>query len=199
MEAIITKKFDEWTADKDPRTARISVFEHIRDIPYAIIPELRDPVAGPPGMLKMNKGACGPKHYLLALMFGKLNIPVKYATYLFYWDDPSVKYPPDIRELARKMPLTGHLACKAFINGKWVLVDATWDKPVKAAGFPVNEVWDGVSGTRNAVTAIKETVHDSLDHRIKYDAGIRGAFTDEEKAVYAKFIEKLNPWLAKIR
>lgn len=196
---IIAEKFAEWTKGKDALAARISVFEHIRDIPYAIVPAFRDPVVGPSGMLKTNRGACGPKHYLLLPMFEKLGISVKYATYLLYWNDPAVKYPPELRALTEKMPLIGHLACKAKIGNKWVLVDATWDKLIKKTGFPINESWDGVSDTKCAVTAVKEKVHESLEERIAYDSAIRNAFTEEQKAVYAEFILKLNVWLEQIR
>ncbi|MFA5146626.1 MAG: hypothetical protein WC515_04555 [Candidatus Omnitrophota bacterium] len=196
---LIASKFEEWTKGKDPKEARISVFEHIRDIPYAIVPSLRDPAAGPSGLLKLCKGSCVPKHFLLGTMFGMLGISVKYATYTFSWDDPGVKYPPDLRALVKKMPITGHLACKALIDGRWVLVDATWDRPLAKAGFPVNERWDGVSDTANAVKYIKETVHESLEERIEYDGAVRGAFTAGEKAAYGEFIRRLNPWLDKIR
>ena len=198
-EDIITAKFNEWTRGKDPRAARIAVFEHIRDIPYAIVPSLRDPVAGPLGLLKLCKGSCVPKHFLLADMFGRLGINIKYATYRFSWDDPIIKYPPDLRALTKKMPITGHLACKAMIDNKLVLVDATFDMPLKRAGYPVNENWDGVDGTKNAVTVIKEIVHESLEERLEYDTAMRNAFTAEEKAAYDEFIQKLNSWLEEIR
>lgn len=196
---IIVEKFKEWTKGEGALAARISVFEHIRDIPYAIVPAFRDPVVGPPGMLKANKGACGPKHYLLLPMFEKLGIPVKYVTYSFHWNDPTVKYPPELRALTEKMPLTGHLACKAKIENKWVLIDATWDTPLKKAGFPINESWDGASDTECAVKAIKEKVHESLEERLAYDSAIRNAFSEEEKAAYEEFIPKLNAWLEQIR
>lgn len=198
-EQIITDKFKEWTKGKDALAARISVFEHIRDIPYAIVPAFRDPVVGPPGMLKCNKGACGPKHYLLMPLFEKLGIPVKYTTYSFYWNDPIINYPPELRALVKKMPLTGHLACKASIEDRWVLIDATWDKPLKEVGFPINESWDGFSDTKCAVAAVKEQLHESLEERIVYEQSIRNAFSEEEKAVYAEFIPKLNFWLEQVR
>jgi len=199
QEKIILERFAEWTKGKDAKESRIAVFERIRDIPYAIIPAFRDPVAGPAGMICENKGACGPKHYLLAQMFEMLGIPVKYATCSFYWNDPTINYPPELRRLTEKMPLTGHLACKAKIRDKWVLIDATWDMPLKKAGYPVNESWDGVSDTKCAVTYVKETVHESLKERLSFDASIRNAFSQEEKDTYAEFIPKLNAWLDEIR
>ena len=73
---IIDKKFNEWTAGLGPKEARIAAFNRVRDIPYAIIPELRSPEAGPSGILEKNCGSCQPKHWLLAILFKKLKIPV---------------------------------------------------------------------------------------------------------------------------
>ena len=196
---IIDSKFKEWTKGLGPKEARISVFKHIRDIPYAIAAALRDPVTGPAGLLEGNCGSCNPKHNLLGRLFGKLGIPIKYATYSFSWDDPAIKYPPELRELIKRMPTGYHLAVKANIEGKWVLVDATWDPPLKKAGFPVNEAWDGVSGTKNAVTPIEEFLHDTMEERSRFDTEKRSYFTDAQKAVYAEFGGKLNAWLERVR
>ena len=196
---LINDKLEEWTVSKNPLAARIAVFENIRNIPYAIVSELRDPITGPAGLLKLHKGSCIPKHFLLALMFGRLGIEVKYTTHTFNWDDPVIKYPPDIRALARKIPLGAHLVCKAKIYGKWVLVDATWDLPLKKAGYPVNEKWDGIRDLKSAVSVIEETVHENLKDRLAYYAAIKNTYAASDKTAYDEFIQKLNPWLAKLR
>lgn len=199
MNDIITKKFREWTDGLGAVDSRISVFRHIRDIPYAIVAELRDPCTGPCKMLEINKGSCVPKHFLLAKIFGMLNIPIRYVSYLFKWDDPLIKYPKDLRPLVRKMPISAHLACKAEISGKWALLDATWDVPLIKLGFPVNKNWDGSSDTNNAVTAISEVIHETLDDRIRYSAELRGSYNKEDIAVYEEFSEKFNAWLGNAR
>ncbi|HPN66005.1 MAG TPA: hypothetical protein PLV09_01140, partial [Candidatus Omnitrophota bacterium] len=150
-------------------------------------------------MLKENRGSCNPKHVLLADEFRKLGLEVRYANYAFYWDDPAVKYPPELRALTKRIPAGNHLAVKALIGGRWVLVDATWDLPLKKAGFPVNEDWDGVSDTKNAVTPINEVLNETIEERVKYDAAVRSRHTDEQKAAYAEFAGKLNKWLEVIR
>ena len=43
MEDIINKTLHEWIKGKSPLKARIEIFNRIRDIPYAVIPELNDP------------------------------------------------------------------------------------------------------------------------------------------------------------
>ncbi|MDD4879222.1 MAG: hypothetical protein PHR22_02045 [Candidatus Omnitrophica bacterium] len=196
---IITQKFNEWTEGKGPKEARISVYEHIRDIPYAIIAAMRDPKVGPAALIERNRGSCNPKHVLLAGLFGRLGLEVKYANYAFNWDDPAVKYPPELKALVKKIPNGNHLAVKALIDGRWVLVDATWDPPLKKAGFPVNESWDGVSDTKNAVTPVSEVLHDTIEERVQYDTGLRGRYTEEQKAAYAEFVGKLNAWLEELR
>jgi len=159
--SLVDEKFGHWARDLAPKEARIAIFEHVRDIPYAIIPELRNPVSGPPGLIEQNRGSCQPKHYLIAQSFAKLNIPTRLVTYVFKWDDSEIKYPADLKNIISRLPVSYHLACKADINGKWVLVDATWDLPLKKVGFPVNEKWDGESETINAVNSIKEIIHDA--------------------------------------
>lgn len=196
---ILTNKFIEWTQGKSLKDVTISVYTHIRDIRYAIIPEFRDPVLGPCGMLETGQGSCIPKHFLLGLFFEKLKIPVKYATYLFKWDDPSIKYPVDLRKIVDALPIGTHLACKAFIGGRWVLVDATWDSPLKRAGFPVNENWDGESNTKNAVKHTKEIIHETLEERIEYALKHKKTWTDGEIKAFTEFPVVFNAWVSSLR
>ena len=195
----LTEKFAEWTRSLPAKSARISIYQHIRDIPYAIIAELRDPKTGPSGLIKINKGSCVPKHFLLAAMFGELGLPVKYASYLFNWNDPAIKFPPALKKLVKNMPITAHLATKVNIDGRWILVDATYDLPLKKAGFPVNESWDGLSDTKNAVIPIEEVLHESLQERLSFAGKRVGGYTDKERSTYAEFTKRLNCWLEELR
>jgi len=199
MESVIQNKFDSWISGLSAEEARIAVFKHIRDIPYAIVPELRDPLRGPSGLLSLGKGSCQPKHYLMALLFEKLNIPVKLVTYQFHWVNSDINYPDDLRSIVKALPAAYHLACKALINNKWVLVDATYDLALKKASFPVNESWDGHSDTVNAVTPEAEIIHNGPQERVEYEALRRAEYSDKEKAAYAEFIEKFNLWLEIVR
>lgn len=192
---IILNKFIEWTTGLGPKEARISVYNHVRDIPYAIVPELRDPATGPLGILKLGEGSCVPKHFLLGMFFEKINIPFKYATYLFSWDDPQVRYPPELRQAVKLLPFGTHLACRIYLDGSWVLVDATWDLKLKNAGFPVNENWDGISSTKNAVTPIKEIIHETLEDRVRFAAEHKKSWTQEQALAHEKFPAILNAWL----
>lgn len=196
---ITQNKFDEWTRGLNPRDARISLFEHIRNIPYAIIPALRDPVLGPVGLINENHGSCQPKHFLLYKYFEKLNIPVKLVSYHFRWSEQPIKYPPELKKIVGALPMPFHLATKAFINGKWVLVDVTYDLPLEKAGFPVTRNWDGVSDTKNAVIPVEEIIHDNLADRIAKDSANKAKFTEDQLKIYGQFIEKLNGWTEALR
>jgi transglutaminase-like putative cysteine protease len=158
MSMLVDERFREWTTGLDEQDALISVFEHIRDIPYSLAVPMTDPNTAPEQVLSRGKGYCGPKHYLLAEMYRKLEYAVFYATFPFLWNDMDLFYPPELRQLATSLPVAHHLACRVRINNRWVLVDATWDLPLKRAGFPVNENWDGEAETLGAVKSLQSAV-----------------------------------------
>jgi hypothetical protein len=200
VQKIILKKFDEWTKDLNPKESRISIFEHIRDIPYAVIPGLAHPIHGPARMLTLDKGYCEPKHVLTYTMYQRLRIPTRYATYPFKWSAQDINYPWKLEKLANEMPMGYHLACKAYINKKWVLVDATWDLPLKRLGFPVNESWDGVGNTLNAVKPEEEITHENEREMMEYVSKIGWSLlAKKEKVLSLRFYHELNKWLEETR
>ncbi|UCC11459.1 MAG: hypothetical protein JSW02_08905 [candidate division WOR-3 bacterium] len=196
---IILETFSRWAKSQNPVQSRVSVFEHIRDIPYALIPELIDPITGPQEMLVRNEGSCSPKHFLLGTMLTMLNIPVQYATYPFLWHDLKLHYPDQLRTLVQNMPVEYHVACKAYIDNKWVLVDATWDRALKSGGFVVNEDWDGESDTFNAVNPLNEILHKNVRKRMDYVQSKTAYMSDECKEVQYEFYREFSRWLAALR
>lgn len=192
---IVNRKLEELTKGLNPREARIKVFEYVRDMPYRIVKEFVDPLAGPAKVVANNMGSCSPKHFLLGVMFKKLGIPVQYVSCSFSWKDIGIEYPPELKELAMKMPIDYHLALKAYIDGRWVLVDCTWPLSLKEVGLTVNDNWDGISDTKNAVTTIEETIQQSAVERVKYVSEKTSSYTREDILIRNKFIEKFNEWL----
>ena len=151
MPSAVDKKFHEWTKSLDTHESMVSIFEHIQNIPYSLNEPVTDSITLSEQVLIAGKGSCGPKHYLLAQMFRKLNMSVVYATIAFSWNDTDLRFPPSLRELAVNLPVAYHLACRVQVGCRWILVDATWDPPLAKAGFPVNDHWDGYSETKCAV------------------------------------------------
>lgn len=155
---LVQSAFHEWIHGLDTRESMISIFSHIRDIPYSLVVPPNDSKTQLEQILIAGKGSCAAKHYLLAEMFRNLNLSVVYATFPFLWNDPNLHYPLQLRTLAATLPVAHHLACRVQIGCSWVLVDATWDLPLAKAGFPVNGNWDGYSETKCAVKSLKSPV-----------------------------------------
>ena len=78
MAEIAEEKFRQWTRDKNALQARISIFEKIRDIPYAVIPDLNDATRYVE-IFEHGKGSCTPKHLLLGNMLQRLGMLVLYS------------------------------------------------------------------------------------------------------------------------
>jgi len=196
---IILDKFEEWSRAKGSKEARMEIFQQIRDIPYYLVPQIDDPYDWAASVLSNNRGSCSPKHYLLGLLFSRMGIAVKYVTYPFKWGAQPIKYPADLKELASASPIAYHVACKAYINDKWVLVDATYDLPLREAGFPVTSYWNGDNDTICAVLPLDEIIHDTLEARLDFVKSKKSLYSEQDKAVYAQFIEKFNVWLSSLR
>lgn len=146
MQDIFSEKFVRWTEGKNPLQARIDIFENVRNIPYAVVPDLNES-NGYIEILNYGRGSCTPKHLLLGHMYEKLGLQVLYAVFPYRWDHVKFDYPPRLKKLSKKMPPVYHLACRVDINDKFVLVDATLDPALKKLGLVVNDSWDGISDT----------------------------------------------------
>jgi transglutaminase-like putative cysteine protease len=192
LEDLISQRFEEWRASKNPVEARISIFERIRDIPYAVTPETQDSEKGPEEMLRVNKGSCQPKHYLLGEMFQRLGIPIFYVVYRFRWDELEVDYPQHLKELSKRMPVSRHLACRARINDELVLVDATCDLPLERIGVLVNRYWDGFG---NLALPVHPLGKEEIYHSSERASLAPPLFSNVE----AEFFLSLNKWLDEVR
>jgi hypothetical protein len=190
MDQLVDRTFAEWTAGKNPREARVAVFERIRDIPYAVIAELVN-YAKYADLLRINKGSCAPKHFLLCELYQRMGLDVLYVTYPFRWDALGIDYPPDLHKLAKSMPLRHHLACRVEIEGRLVLVDATIDLGLENLGLPVNKSWDGASDTLLPLEPLGE---EEFYHPSEAPL-MEGGFSEEALGFY----RELNAWLESVR
>ena len=196
---IISAYFEKWTAGLSDREKRVAIFEKIREIPYALVPGLIDAERGPAGLLTLMKGSCSPRHFLLGSMFERLALPVRYVTIPFSWNIPALLYPPEVRALTLNTPLECHVACRAFIGEKWILIDATWPLCLKPHGFPVNETWDGESDTKPAVPASREIVHQSAEKCVDYQKKEQESLGAEERLKMTQLYGALNKWLVSLQ
>ena len=228
MTSLVKDTFAEWTEDLDTRQSMVSIFTHIRDIPYSLSLPMPNPKTSPEQLLMAGKGSCASKHYLLAEMFRKLNLNVVYATIAFSWNDPDLHYSSDLRKLAARLPIAHHMACRVQIGCRWILVDATWDPPLAKGGFLINNPWDGYSEMKWAVKPLKsparmasceglenvpcrsegETAHNTVDsEKNRWDVEDQARYYYEKVAVRtpdevmqnAQFYRKFEEWLVEIR
>lgn len=199
MQDIIERTFSEWVRGLDDVEARVNIFNNIRDIPYHIDPGLFDIATGPVKMLEFNAGACISKHNLLGTMFEELGLEVKYCSYGFRWKDLDIDYDDNTREQLEKLPVTYHLACKALINRRWVLVDATWDKGLMNTGIPVNSDWDGASDTLLAVKPLSEAEYNNALDRDRDTTKKISDYALPEKLALSRFSLEFNKWLERSR
>ncbi len=192
-DSIVDEKFKQWVRGKDAVAARISVFEGIREIPYAVVPELID-AERYTEILRLGRGSCSPKHFLLCDMFRRLGLTTLFVVYPFRWGERAelvADLPDRLLELARQMPLSHHLACRVEIGGRLVLVDATLDSALNKAEMPVNRDWDGFNDTELPMTPLgpEEIFHPS-------EAYLMQPRTD---ATSLAFYEELNARLEEAR
>jgi hypothetical protein len=186
----IEEKFKEWTRGRGAVEARVTIFEKVRDIPYAVVPEINN-AQHYVRMLTIGKGSCTPKHFLLRDLYEKLELPVLYVVYPFRWSDLEVDYPSWLRKLAEAVPTSYHLACKVEIGGNLVLVDATVDRPLRRLGLPVNDNWDGAGDMVLPVTPVGEEQVYHPSEVGDYQAGY------DEASLH--FFSQMNAWLDRVR
>ena len=190
---ILDEKFKEWTKGRDPLQARINVFKEVRDIPYAIVPELIA-YRGYTNILRVGRGSCYPKHFLLCEMFQRLGLSVLYVVYPHRWDEIAEiigEYSLRLKNMALALPVSRHISCKVEIDNRLVLVDATLDLPLQKAGFPVNADWDGKSDTILPMTPCgEEELYNPSEAPL-----IRTQIDEQFRAFYPEF----NTFLEQIR
>ncbi len=190
---IMDEKFREWTKGRNPIEARINIFYKIRDIPYAIIPELIG-YQRHADILEVGRGSCSPKHFLLCEMFQRLGLPVLFVVYPHRWGERAdllEQYSQRLKNLALALPVSHHIACKVEIQGRFILVDATLDLPLQKAGLTVNIEWDGINDTLLPMTPCgeEEWYHPS-------EAPLMSARVEEQ---FLAFYKEFNECLEKIR
>lgn len=129
---------------------RIGVFELVRRVPYRLSRWTGDPDS----LFQTGAGDCRHKEAAERQLFRTMGVQGQHVRVLFDWADLPI--PRDIVALLTDSRGI-HDTFEAVIDGKNVIVDATWDPPLKAVGFPVLPSWDGISQTP-AITTGSTTV-----------------------------------------
>ena len=174
----------------------ICAFQKIRDIPYGSTGE-REPEI----IVNNNLGSCSGKHILLNHLFIKLGLQSKIMTCLHHFDQAlptGNKYPRRLQEIIRDHRVIDfHHFIKLKVDQEWFNVDATWDSPLNAYGFPVNLDWQGKGQTTIAVQPIK--FYPETDNIIALKEKLISELPPKERSIRAEFLELLTKWFRDIR
>jgi transglutaminase-like putative cysteine protease len=167
----------------------VTIFERVRDIPFKFAPH-RDAET----LLQRGYGTCAPKHALLAQLYQRLGIETRFVYVTFRFEEMPGEFPEDLRPLLYDGVVRGHTALQLRLNDRWGDVDATFDRPLKAAGVVVTEEWDGRSSMPLVVKPLTRV--ESVEPPAHEEAllGIR-----HRTYLPRDSVERINDWLDQLR
>ena len=147
-------------------------------------------------------GTCAGKNYLLAELLGAAGVPVAHMIAIGDLRESLPDLPPELRALALSGPLPDvHSFLTAVGRDGPVLVDASWDPPLAAYGFPVQSAWDGCTDTVLAFRPHAVYAVCGPDPSAEKDA-VRARLyrgRDEDKARRDRYLAELSAWLQTLR
>lgn len=187
------------SSDKASRESKArKTFQIVRDIPFAIRPELFD-ISSAEMMLQFGEGFCIPKHILLGRLYLKMGLAVKWDIMAFRWDRVKLPYSEDLKELAGELPETYHLALETDLGQGWILIDATWDAGLKGAGVPVNLAGELKSSMAPAV--VPQARYEIPTERLAGERldELTGKYALSDKLQLARFGIEMNKFLKRLR
>jgi transglutaminase-like putative cysteine protease len=188
-EGIIRAAFDKWTAGRDPVAARVSLFEHVRDIPYRY-PASRDPAE----VLRQRAGSCSGKHYLLGDLYRLQGLKVRNMICRHRFNESPLPFPAAMQALLVKNEIVDlHDYLQVQIDGEWVEIDATWELALRDFGFPVTDDWDGRRPMLLSVVVDEEFVVEADPARRKEE--MLSKLTPRQRQLRKQFLESLASWV----
>ena len=179
-----------WAESKSSKLDKmIRIFEKVRDLPYGSIGS-RDSF----DVYKQQKGTCSGKHQLLKELYLELGIQVQDCIVMHRFNDLLVKFPESIAKILDKTEIIDpHNFLKVKIDNSWITIDATWDKPLKELGFPVNESWNGMTNQSLAVRADGKIFEAENINELKEQ--LLAKLPEEVQKQRKIFLSELTDWL----
>ncbi len=203
-EALRKRILDEWGITNLPFEEKVvKIFEKVRDIRFGSMGS-RDPK----DVYEKNKGTCSGKNFLLRDLYKGIGIKTKDMICLQRWKDltwfptnvyKNVSFPEKLLKMLDENDIVDfHNYEEILINGKWIVVDATIDKPLKKLGFYTTENWDGKTSMPLCFAGTDK----------KWDCGDRGA--EEKKKLISllpeniarardEFLKTMTSWIDNLR
>ncbi len=161
---------------------------------------LSDGVRDPKSIEARRAGSCTGKHLALRNRLRDLGYKANVETVQGDFSagiPPHSSMSPELREMINGGPVVDfHNFVRVELDGRSIVLDATWHDEVAAYGFSVNADWNGVGDTRIAlvperslgfcedVITLKQTSLESLDEAMK--------------SRRLTFLKMLSEWIAQI-
>ena len=165
------------------------VFERVRDIPFAFAAHNDADT-----LLACGAGTCAPKHALLARLYGELALETRFIYVRFRFDDMPGEFPPALRAVLDDGVVRAHAALRVRRPHEWIDVDATFDRPLTAAGFIVTQGWDGRTPMPLVVNPLSRVEsHLPPEHEEKLLS------ITHRTSFPLRVVEELNAWLQTVR
>jgi Transglutaminase-like superfamily len=169
--------------------ARVSLFEHVRDIPYRY-PASRDPAE----VLRQRAGSCSGKHYLLGDLYRLQGLKVRNMICRHRFNESPLPFPAAMQALLVKNEIVDlHDYLQVQIDGEWVEIDATWELALRDFGFPVTDDWDGRRPMLLSVVVDEEFVVEADPARRKEE--MLSKLTPRQRQLRKQFLESLASWV----
>lgn len=162
----------------------------VQEVPYKRIGSLKVS-----DMLKAGQGSCTPKHVFFAQCLAELGIPSKFLQIPFYYKNLNIEYPVGHEKIVEDTPISYHTALKIQLEGKWYVIDVTWDPQLR--GFPMTKDWDGESDMKLAVVPEEIIEIECAPDEFKKATG--KIYSDEEKLKRKAFYKLFDQILEKAR
>ena len=172
----------------------VAAFHAVRRMTYASTGS-RDPA----DLVRNGRGACTAKHLLLRELLASLDVPCRVETVSGYFgrglpaDAPGM--PAELRDMIRDGGVPDyHNIVQARLDGREVLLDATWHDAMIPAGFPVNQDWDGRGDTRLAITG--ERLGRETEDPVRMKSELIAALPAADQARRLRFLELITQYSA---
>jgi transglutaminase-like putative cysteine protease len=184
----IRAAYEEWTRGRDPVSARVALFERVRDLPFRY-PSPRDARE----VLRLGAGSCSGKHSLLGALFAHAGLSVRHMLCTHRFNDSPMAFPEHMHGVLQKNEILDvHDYLQVCVDGEWLDVDATWPLALKDFGVPATEDWDGKT---SMVLSVASDEHEELDgDAAKAKEERLSKLTPRQRMLRKQFLEALSQW-----
>ncbi|GAG13701.1 unnamed protein product [marine sediment metagenome] len=193
----------EWSGSLPLEQKIVRLFERVRDIPFGCMGS-RDPE----DVYQKNMGTCSGKNLLLRELYNEIDIETKDMLTLHRFNDlvwfptesyPLLQLPAEIEEILNRGPVYDfHNYTRISVDGRWINVDATFDKSLSRYGFVVNENWNGKTDTMLCVAGTYK-VWDCGDKGLEEKRRMTTLLPEKIQRSREVFLRKMTEWIAELR